>query len=148
MHALITLRKGHPSLLRNILLICCRIGAWYISASHTADLHGLPLCRSYSQLLVEFIGHVLVSGFVCGVPVGRVVAALASFDADEVTGAFQSREAHIGKTLGEFWGEALFFSLNTPVTEIPEMDIQFSVIHLNLPLFKAFTQPSEAWPEM
>jgi len=109
---------------------------------------GLPLCRSYSQLLVEFIGHVLVSGFVCGVPVGRVVAALASFDADEVTGAFQSREAHIGKTLGEFWGEALFFSLNTPVTEIPEMDIQFSVIHLNLPLFKAFTQPSEAWPEM
>lgn len=117
-------------------------------AKHGTYFHGVLLCGCNAKAFVVVVRQFTVlRGIVC-VPITGVVAALASFDADEVTGAFQSREAHIGKTLGEFWGEALFFSLNTPVTEIPEMDIQFSVIHLNLPLFKAFTQPSEAWPEM
>ena len=123
-----------------VLLICRWVCTGDAPAKHGTYFHGVLLCGCNAKAFVVVIGQLTVlRGIVC-VPITGIVAALASFDTDESTGAGKGGETQLRQPLCQLWRKAFLLRLDTPIVGVPEMDIQLtSAIHKNFTLFKVLT---------
>ena len=92
-------------------------------AKHGTYFHGVLLCGCNAKAFVVVIGQLTVlRGIVC-VPITGIVAALASFDTDESTGAGKGGETQLRQPLRQLRRKTFLLRLDAPIVGAPEVDI-------------------------